>query len=102
MHVLREQPITVARSTAGVPAGDRMGCRVEVPITRAIVSAWREAELSEDGGLWTVTLEAPVHAGEYVLVWRPGTSDPWPLGCEIVGEPVVVHRSRRDLERYAA
>lgn len=58
------------------PAGDltNLGARVEVPVTRAIVSYWRPAILS--GSVWTVSLEAPVNPGEYNLVWRNGEVEP--------------------------
>jgi hypothetical protein len=60
-------PIT---STLVNPPGDigQLGARIEVPITRAIASAWQPAVL--DGVIWTVTLEAPVAPGDYQWVWR--------------------------------
>ena len=51
-----------------------LGARVEVPITRAIVSAWRQATLA--GSIWSVTLDAPLDAGDYQLVWRTGDAEP--------------------------
>lgn len=58
------------------PAGDieYLGARVEVPVTRAIVSFWQEAILV--GATWTVTLETPVDPGDYLLVWRTGDPEP--------------------------
>jgi hypothetical protein len=55
----------------GLTAG--VGARVEAPVTRAIVSYWRAATLA--GFLWSVTLDAPLTAGDYNLVWRD-VSDP--------------------------
>jgi hypothetical protein len=54
-----------------LPPGVTFGARVEAPGTRAIVSAYRAASLS--GNMWTVTLDAPLVAGPYQLVWM--TSD---------------------------
>lgn len=58
------------------PAGDieYLGARVEVPVTREIVSFWRVAELV--GATWTVDIEAPINAGDYLLVWRTGDPEP--------------------------
>lgn len=51
------------------------GARIEVPITRAIATAWKEAALVD--GVWTVfDLETPVVTGEYQLVWRTGDPEP--------------------------
>jgi hypothetical protein len=51
------------------PAGDfdRLGARVEVPITEAIVSPYQDATLT--GGLWTVTLDPILEPGDYLLYW---------------------------------
>lgn len=51
-----------------------LGARVEVPVTRAIISYWRPAVL--EGSTWIVTLETPPQPGEYLLVWRTGDGDP--------------------------
>jgi len=71
-----------------------MGARIERPVTREIVSYWVEATL--DGEIWSVTLEAPVEAGEYLWVWRTGDPEPpeyetfIPLTVYAAGvEPVV-------------
>lgn len=58
------------------PAGGiaNLGARIEVPITRAIASAWQPAVL--DGVLWTVTVEPPVAPGDYQFVWRDGGPEP--------------------------
>jgi hypothetical protein len=58
----------------GVTAG--LGARVEVPVTRAIVSAWQAATLDPAAGAWSVTLERPVAGGEYLLVWRTDDAEP--------------------------
>lgn len=64
-----------------------MGARIEVPVTRAIVSYWRRATLvgdpaSLEGQHWEVAIEAPPAPGEYNLVWRTG--DPEPPAFEAV------------------
>lgn len=51
-----------------------MGARIEVPVTRAIVSYYRLAVL--DGGVWTVELEPPPFGGSYNLVWRTNDAEP--------------------------
>lgn len=58
-----------------------MGARIEVPVTRAIVSYWRRATLvgdpaSPEGQHWEVAIEAPPAPGEYNLVWRTGDPEP--------------------------
>lgn len=49
------------------------GARIEVPITREIVSYWQLGVLTgataDTDAYWTVTLESPVAAGDYCLVW---------------------------------
>jgi hypothetical protein len=67
-------PTFVATLPAAPPVAG-LGARVEVPVTRAIVSAWQAATLDTDG-TWTVTLERPVDAGEYLLVWRTSDAEP--------------------------
>ncbi len=56
-------------STLIDPVGgyDRLGARIEVPITEAIVSPWQDAVLS--GAIWTVTLDPVLDAGDYLLYW---------------------------------
>lgn len=62
-------------STLVDPGGvSYLGARVEVPITRAIVSFWTEATLV--GDTWMVELEAPLEQGGYNLVWRTGDPEP--------------------------
>lgn len=51
-----------------------VGARVEVPVTRAIASYWRPADLS--GETWHVTLDAPVSPGDYLLAWMDGENTP--------------------------
>jgi len=61
------------------PAGDfdRMGARVEEPITEAIISPWQDALLS--GGVWTVTCDSildPPGPGDYLLYWMTPDDPP--------------------------
>lgn len=55
----------------GIVAG--LGARIEVPVSRQIVTYWRAATLS--GSVWTVNLEAPPAPGDYQIVWMT-TEDP--------------------------
>lgn len=73
MQVTVDSPFT---TTLIDPSGgvENLGARVEVPVTREIVSYWRAATL--DGGVWSVELDAPVTSGEYLLVWRTGDPEP--------------------------
>lgn len=77
MQAVAGQPFT---TTLIDPAGisDTLGARVEVPVTRAIVSAYQLG--TRDGALWSVTLDGPIDPGEYMLVWR--TNDPEPPAFE--------------------
>lgn len=59
-----------------LPADAELGARIEVPVTRAIVSYWRRARLDELTGEYVATLDAPPAAGEYNLVWRTGDPEP--------------------------
>jgi hypothetical protein len=65
------QEFTAELDETAIPS---IGARVEVPQTREIVSFWRPAT-SEDGITWTVTLDAPLTVGDYLLVWRTGYPD---------------------------
>lgn len=70
---------TTFTATLPAPPGvTGLGARVEVPVTRAIASAWQPATLV--GDTWTVTLDRPLDAGDYLLVWR--TNDPEPPDYE--------------------
>lgn len=53
-----------------------LGARIEQPVTRAVVAAWRAATLDAGTGVWTVSMDAPVAAGDYELVWRTGDPEP--------------------------
>lgn len=66
MEVSINTPIV---ATLPDPAGGAhdFGARVEVPITREIVSYWRPATLT--GLEWSVELDPVVESGEYLLVW---------------------------------
>lgn len=56
-----------------------LGARIEVPVTREIVSFWRVANLDPDTSQWSVAIEAPISVGDYNLVWRTGDpEDPDP------------------------
>jgi hypothetical protein len=69
---------TTFSTTLADPAGEinDLGARIEVPITRAIVTAWVAAGRDVTGSIWTVELEAPLVAGDYLLVWRDGGPEP--------------------------
>jgi hypothetical protein len=54
--------------------GLQLGARVEVPVTRAIVSAYQRGVLS--AGIWTVTLEGLLEPGGYQFVWRTDDAEP--------------------------
>jgi hypothetical protein len=47
-----------------------IGARIEVPLTRAIVSYWRPAVRDDLTGDLSVVLDAPPAVGDYNLVWR--------------------------------
>jgi hypothetical protein len=55
--------------------GEQLGARIEVPVTRAIVSYWRLA-VFDGGATYTVTLDSPPDPGAYELVWRTGDAEP--------------------------
>jgi hypothetical protein len=56
------------------PPGVLLGARIEVPVTREIVSAFRLA--TRDGATYSVELDGLVTAGDYNLVWRTDDPDP--------------------------
>jgi len=63
------------------PGGDTVGvgARIEVPVTRAIVSMWVAGSL-DDTGMWSAVLEAPTTPGEYNIVWMTSAAtDPPPF-----------------------
>lgn len=60
----------------GVPADSYLGARIEVPVTRAIVSYWRPAAYDPVADKWSVVLDSPLDTGEYNLVWRTGDAEP--------------------------
>lgn len=73
------QPVISTLPVVGPPPA--YGARIEVPITRAIASYWVPAVLTdataETDAYWTVTIESPVAAGEYLLVWMtPDSAEP--------------------------
>jgi hypothetical protein len=92
MSVVAGQPFTTTLvDPGGLTSG--VGARVEVPVTRAIVSMWVAGTLS--GFLWSVTLDAPLDAGDYNLVWRD--SGPEPPAYEIFVPLFVVSMADSDL-----
>ena len=76
MHTTLGEPVVATLPVTGPPP--HYGARIEVPITRAIVSYWKPGVLTDAtadaDGYWTVTLESPVEAGDYCLVWVPQES----------------------------
>lgn len=72
-EVAAAEPFTAALVDPTLSHG-RLGARVETPVVRAIVSYWRVATLT--GGLYTVTLDAPLSPGAYELVWRTDEDPP--------------------------
>ena len=60
------------------------GARIEVPITREIVSYWKPGVLTDatadEDAFWTVSLDSPITAGDYNLVWvaQEDPAEGWP------------------------
>lgn len=61
------------------------GARIEVPVTRAIATAWQPASIV--GDFYRIVLESPVAAGDYQLVWMDN------LGGNQVFVPLTVSTS---------
>lgn len=76
MRVPLTDDVVVAQLQAPAAPPANMGARIEVPYTRAIVSYWRPAVLDEVTNIWSVELERPVDAGDYLLVFRTGDPEP--------------------------
>lgn len=74
MQVVHQQPVTAINAAPSTLVG--LGARIEVPVSRAIVSAFRWASIDPDTGAWTVTLDAPPALGTYNLVWRTDDAEP--------------------------
>ena len=93
MYVPVGQPFTATLINPSGLGGVRLGARIEIPVTRAIVGYWRPATLS--GAIWSVELEAPpaeperppelgddpflreaLKAGAFQIVWRDGGPEP--------------------------
>lgn len=70
--VLGQPIIATLPSPPGLTGG--LGARIEVPVTRAIASAWEPALLDAD--MWMVTVESPLTAGDYQFVWRTDDAEP--------------------------
>lgn len=82
MRLALGDPVVATLIAPADPPPD-MGARIEVPYTRAIVSYWQLATVIEgDDGfgndtlLWHVILDAPLTAGDYLIVWRTGDPEP--------------------------
>lgn len=75
MQVAVTSPSLTATLLAPADVGG-LGARVEVPFTRAIVSAWHAAAWDPVSGVWSVTLDTPPAQGEFNLVWRTGDPEP--------------------------
>lgn len=58
----------------GLQPGVTLGARVEIPVTRAIVSYYQRATLS--AGIWTVTLDGLPAPGFFNFVWRTDDAEP--------------------------
>lgn len=72
MQAVAGQPFVATLPAPPDIAG--LGARVEIPVTRAIVSFWRPATLTN--AVWSVTLDPVVDVGDYELVWRTNDGDP--------------------------
>lgn len=90
MQAVAGQPFTALLvDQAGIRG---IGARVEVPVTRAIVTYWHAATF--DGAQWSVTLDSPPDVGDYNLVWMTGDFPPTleafvPLHVVALDETVV-------------
>jgi len=67
MQSVLGEAVTASISVDAYGGLGSFGARIEVPITRAIASAWHAATLIDTD--YFVTLESPVAAGDYQLVW---------------------------------
>jgi hypothetical protein len=95
MEVVAGQPFTATLVDPGGLSDLNLGARIEVPVTRAIVTAWTAAVLQ--GNTWSVTLDAPpaeppsqvyyalgawpviqaeLDAGEFNIVWMDDVEPP--------------------------
>jgi hypothetical protein len=72
MQAITGMPVVATLPSPSFTGG--LGARIEVPVTRAIVSAFTLAVAAD--ALWTVTLDPPPTAGDYLLVWRTDEADP--------------------------
>jgi len=73
MHSPLGEDIVASLPVTGPPP--TYGARIEVPITRQIVTFWRPAELmpatADADSYWSVTLESPPATGDWLIVWVP-------------------------------
>ena len=90
MYVIAGQPFTANLIDPGGLTDVNLGARIEVPVTRAIVTYWQPAALL--GTVWALTLDSPpvaaAHPGadpvmdaalaarEFELVWMDGLEPP--------------------------
>src|SRR5262245_49789003 len=92
MHSTLGEPVVATLPVTGPPPF--YGARIERPVTREIVSYWQPAVLTDAtadaDAFWTVTLESPVDAGDYLLVWVPREDESSP-GWREVFTPLVVN-----------
>jgi hypothetical protein len=65
---------SLADPPGGISQGVHLGARVEVPVSRAIVSYWQAGTLS--AGIWTVTLVGVPEPGAFQFVWRTDDAEP--------------------------
>ena len=86
---------SMADPPGGLQPGISLGARVEIPVTRAVVSYYRLATLS--AGIWTVTLEGVLTAGFYNFVWRTneaeGRAHPLAPSGLLIDSPVPINVS---------
>jgi hypothetical protein len=76
-QVVAGDPVTA--STLDPPGGVYglgFGARIEVPVTRAIVSPYELAAFNSGNGTWTVTLDPVINPGAYLFVWRTDDAEP--------------------------
>ena len=74
MQAVVSQPFVATLLTNEGVTG--LGARIEQPVTRAILDAWRPATRDPVTGVWSVTPVAPAAVGDYQLVWRTNDAEP--------------------------
>ena len=82
MHTVLGDSIVATLPAVGPPP--TYGARIEIPVTREIVSAWTPGVLTDAtatvDAFWTVTLESPGAGGDYCIVWvtQEAEEEGWP------------------------